>query len=71
MPRRSKCKTPFVDLRSFKCHSWAYDKDSSFFAAIACSSGAPWDPAPRSDARRTFWLWWLDEAVPAAARGAI
>jgi hypothetical protein len=45
------------------------DKDSSFFAAFACSGGAPWDPASHSEARRAFWLWWLDEAVPAAARG--
>jgi hypothetical protein len=45
------------------------ERDSSFLAAVACSGGPPWDPASRTEERRVFWLWWLDEAVATAARG--
>ena len=47
------------------------ERDSSFLAAFACSGGAPWDPKSNREARRIFWLWWLAEAVPAAARATI
>jgi hypothetical protein len=45
------------------------DNDASFFAAAAFASGPSWKTIGSdsdAEARRQFWLWWLNEAVPAA-----
>ncbi len=57
-----------VDIDALDEDAQPDERDASFLAAVACSGGPPWDPASRQGERRAFWLWWLGEAVPAAAR---
>lgn len=40
--------------------------DAAFFAAGSTAGGIPGAPAFDRDAYREFWLWYLDQAVPAA-----
>jgi len=40
-----------------------YDFDSSCFAAIAYSRGAPWESSSDYQKRLEFWTWWLTSAV--------
>ena len=58
-----------VDVDALDEDTQPDERDSSFLAAVACSGCPHWDPASRNEERRTFWLWWLGEAVAAAARG--
>jgi len=37
--------------------------DASFHAANAFANGTIWDAASDADARRTFWMWWLDQVL--------
>ena len=39
------------------------DRDAGYFAAVVASGGPPWDPFSNPEARRTFWRWWLAEAL--------
>jgi hypothetical protein len=57
-----------VDVQALDGDTQPDERDSSFFAAVACAGGPPWDPTSRNEERRVFWRWWLDEAVAAAAR---
>lgn len=57
-----------VDIDALDENAQPDERDASFLAAVACSGGPPWDPASRQEERRAFWLWWLGEAVPEAAR---
>lgn len=41
-------------------------RDTAFFAAIAFADGPPWFSTSDAQRRRTFWEWWLLEAVPMA-----
>ncbi|HEU5400233.1 MAG TPA: Imm5 family immunity protein [Terriglobales bacterium] len=43
-----------------------YDSDSSCFAAVAYSGGAPWEKSSDPHKRLEFWTWWLTSAVRAA-----
>ena len=42
------------------------DWDACFFASLAVSGGATWDRIGDPEARREFWRWYLEEAVPRA-----
>jgi len=44
-----------------------FDFDAALTAAIIAANGGPWDRESNKIKRREFWLWWLKEAVPAAA----
>ena len=44
-----------------------FDFDAALTAAIVYANGGPWDRGSDKIKRREFWLWWLKEAVPAAA----
>jgi hypothetical protein len=45
-----------------------FDFDAVLTASIICANGGPWDKGCDPVKRRDFWLWWLKEAVPAAAK---
>jgi hypothetical protein len=45
----------------------AFDFDTALTASIVYANGGPWDKSADPIKRRDFWLWWLKEAVPAAA----
>ena len=42
------------------------DMDSSFFAAATFANGPAWDNESDSARRKTFWEWWIKDAVPYA-----
>lgn len=42
------------------------DWEPSFFASVAVAGGAIWEASGDSNARRRFWTWYLEEAVPRA-----
>lgn len=42
--------------------------ENSLYAMAAYSGELPWGEQSDPNRRREFWQWWLDEAVPAAAR---
>jgi hypothetical protein len=44
------------------------EMDCSFFAAAAFAGGAMWNATGDGSKRLDFWRWWLDHAVPTAAR---
>jgi Immunity protein Imm5 len=44
-----------------------FEVDTAFTAALAAAGGPPWSEDSDAEARREFWLWWLD-AVEEAAR---
>jgi Immunity protein Imm5 len=39
--------------------------DTSYNASILAAKGSPQDPTSSVPARRRFWKWYLDEAIPA------
>ena len=43
-----------------------YEWDASYYAALAAAGGAPGEEGSDPERRRTFWRWYLSEAVPAA-----
>lgn len=42
------------------------DWDPSFFASVAIAGGAVWEESGNPEARRQFWHWYLEDAVPRA-----
>jgi len=44
-----------------------FEFDAALTASIVYANGGPWDRGSDPIKRRDFWLWWLKEAVPAAA----
>ncbi|WP_433205359.1 Imm5 family immunity protein [Dactylosporangium sp. CS-047395] len=42
------------------------DWEASYFASIAVAGGAIWEAGADSARRRAFWVWYLQEAVPAS-----
>ncbi|GMU61965.1 MAG: hypothetical protein AMXMBFR34_37280 [Myxococcaceae bacterium] len=46
------------------------DHDSGFLASIAAAAGAPWHEGSSAERRRTFWRWWLSEAVVRASESS-
>jgi len=45
-----------------------HQRDSAYLAAAADAGGPPWERRSSADRRRSYWNWWLTEAVPAVAR---
>lgn len=44
-----------------------YEHNSDFLAAVAYAKGAVWEADSDREKRREFWVWWLSDAVRAAA----
>lgn len=55
-----------INYRLTDAHIDPDERDSSFFAVSTYAGGPVSEPASDAEKRRDFWMWWLNQAVPAA-----